>query len=71
MSVDAVYIIKEPLIDIEKVILLPLHINLGLMKQFVRALNKDGDCFKNISRVFPELSSKIQKQESLIALKFV
>ena len=28
------------------------------MKQFVKALNKDGDCFKYICKVFPRLSSE-------------
>ena len=34
----------------------PLHIKLGLMKQFVKALNKNGGCFKYLCRFFPGLS---------------
>ncbi|XP_061471112.1 uncharacterized protein LOC133379577 [Rhineura floridana] len=52
MTVGAVNIINKPLVDREKFILPPLHIKLGLMKQFVKALDKDGDCFKYICRSF-------------------
>jgi len=51
-------IIKEPLIERSKIIFPPLHIKLGLMKQFVKALNKDGDCFKYICKVLLRLSSE-------------
>ena len=34
----------------------PLHIKLGIMKQFVKALEKDGDCFKYICMKFPGLT---------------
>ena len=40
----------------DRIILPPLHIKLGLMKQFVQALNKDGDCFNYIAKIFPGLS---------------
>ncbi|XP_061443081.1 uncharacterized protein LOC133365351 isoform X1 [Rhineura floridana] len=52
MTVGAANIINKPLVDREKIILPPLHIKLGLMKQFVKALDKDGDCFKYICRSF-------------------
>ena len=38
------------------IILPPLHIKLGLMKQFVKALNRSGDCFGYICSTFPGLS---------------
>ncbi|XP_071052774.1 uncharacterized protein [Onthophagus taurus] len=56
MDVGKANIIEEPLISREKVILPPLHIKLGLMKQFVKALDKNGDCFKYICELFPGLS---------------
>ena len=37
------------------IILHLLHIQLGLMKQFVKAFDKDGDCY-NIAKTFPGLS---------------
>lgn len=49
-------IVNEPLVPRDRIILPPLHIKLGLMKQFVKALNKDGDCFRYISRKFQNLS---------------
>src|SRR6201995_4012794 len=41
-----------------KIILPPLHIKLGLMKQFMKALNKEGSCFGYISSKFPGLSTE-------------
>lgn len=49
-------IIHEPLIDPKKVLLPPLHIKLGLMKQFVKALDKDGALFQYLTDKFPYLS---------------
>jgi len=43
----------HPLVERFKIILPPFHIELGIMKQFVKALNKDGDCFKYICTKFP------------------
>ena len=31
----------------------PPHIKLGITKQFVKVLEKDGDCFKHICMKFP------------------
>ena len=44
-------------VDRSNVILPPLHNKLGLMKQFVKALNKEGACFKYIQEKFPNLSA--------------
>lgn len=49
-------IIREPLVDVDKIILPPLHIKLGIMKQFVKALPKTGDTFLHLGTVFPGLS---------------
>ena len=49
-------IINEPLVNRDRIILPPLHIKLGLMKQFVKALDKDGDCFNYIAQTFSGLS---------------
>ncbi|EZA54307.1 hypothetical protein X777_06137 [Ooceraea biroi] len=49
-------VINEPLVDPKNVLLSPLHIKLGLMKQFVKALDKEGQCFKHLQKVFPSLS---------------
>ena len=49
-------ILYEPLVDRDKIILPPLHIKLGLIKQYVKSLDQDGECFKYISRTFTNLS---------------
>ena len=36
------------LVNSEKVLLTPLHIKFGLMKQFVKALDKEGECLNTI-----------------------
>lgn len=51
-------VIHEPLVNRDHIILPPLHIKLGLMKQFVQALNKDGACFSYICSAFPGLSNE-------------
>ena len=45
------------LVDMNKVLLPPLHIKLGLMKNFVKALHKNGPAFQHLSIVFPGLSA--------------
>lgn len=45
-------IIHDPSLPVEKVLLPPLHIKLGLMKQLVKALNTDGYAFKYIRGKF-------------------
>ena len=49
-------VIREPLISREKALLPPLHIKLGLVKQFVKALNFEGEVFQEIYSMFPRLS---------------
>ncbi|QQP53101.1 Uncharacterized protein FKW44_005452 [Caligus rogercresseyi] len=61
MTVGEKNVIAEPLVDRSKIIFPPLHIKLGLMKQFVKALDKDGDCFKYICDAFPGLSIEKKK----------
>lgn len=51
-------VINQPLVPREKIILPPLHIKLGLMTQFVKALDQNGQCFKFLSQKFPELSTE-------------
>jgi hypothetical protein len=70
MNVGTANIIHEPLVEREKIILPPLHIKLGLMKQFMRALKKDGDCFNYICRSFPGLSNEKLKAGIFNGLKF-
>ena len=43
----------------------PLHITLGLMKQFVKALDKEGSCFQYLCTSFPNLS--IEKLKAVVS----
>ena len=49
-------IVNNPMVSLEKIIFPPLHIKLGLMEQFVKVLNTDGECFQHIFSVLPGLS---------------
>ena len=49
-------ICNESLVSPDKVILPPLHIKLGLMKQYVKSLYKGGKYFKYICQKFSFLS---------------
>ena len=59
-------ILHPALVDRSNVILPPLHINLGLSKQFVKALNKEGACFRYIQDKFPNLSAEKVKQSVFV-----
>ena len=48
---------QTPIVDSSKIILPPLHIKLGLMKNFVKAMNKSGEGFKHLQNLFPIISS--------------
>ena len=49
-------IVNVPLIPREKILLPPLHIKLGLIKQYVKAMDPDSDAFHHIVSMFPKLS---------------
>lgn len=49
-------VIHDPLVQKESVILPPLHIKLGIMKQFVKALQKDKPAFQYLKTKFPKIS---------------
>ena len=53
---------ENPLVDMNKVLLPPLHIKLGLMKNFVNALHKNGAAFQHLSTVFPGLNAAKLKE---------
>jgi hypothetical protein len=47
----------KPLVDHKKVYLPPLHIKLGLMQNFVKAMDCDGQGFLYLQRKFPRISN--------------
>ena len=49
-------VIYDPIVSRDKIIFPPLHIKLGLMKQFVKALRLHGECFQHLLHTFPGLS---------------
>jgi len=48
-------IIRSNLVDPKNILLAPLHIKLGLMKQFVKALDKNKNCFNIYANYFTNL----------------
>ena len=49
------------MVDRKNIIFPPLHIKLGLMKQFFKALDRSRDCFGYICSIFPGLSYEKKK----------
>jgi hypothetical protein len=49
-------ILRKSLVDPKKILLPPIDIKLGMMKQFVKALPKTGNCFKYLCKMLPHLS---------------
>jgi hypothetical protein len=49
-------ILRKSLVDPKKILLPPLQIKLGIMKQFVKALPTTGNGFKYLWKKFPHLS---------------
>lgn len=55
-------VLYPQLVDPKDILLPPLHIKLGLMKNFVKALDRDGQAFEYLRRIFPRMShSKIKE----------
>lgn len=55
-------VIHESLVPKDKVILPPLHIKLGVVKNFIKSLNTEGYAFKRIQTIFPRLSAAKLKE---------
>ena len=53
---------ENPLVDMNKVLLPPLPIKLGLVKNFMQALRRNGAAFQHLSTVFPGLSAAKLKE---------
>ena len=46
----------KPLVDPAKIYLPPLHIKLGLMKNYVKPTNKEGEGFPYLRQMFPRIT---------------
>lgn len=62
LNVGTHNVIRTPLIQPSKYLLPPLHIKLGLIKQYVKALDKNGDCFQYLREKFPAISDAKLKE---------
>ena len=49
-------VVSQPLVASEKIYLPPLHIKLGLMKNFVKAMDRNGEGYNFLTRKFPRIS---------------
>ena len=70
LTVDMQNIVNEPIVSLNKIVFPPLHLKLGFMNQFVKALKTDSDCFQYIVTSLPGLSIEKKKQEFLMGHKF-
>ena len=57
---------QKPLLQSDRIHLPPLHIKVGLFKQFVKALDKDSFAFAYLAETFPFLSKSKIKEGILI-----
>ncbi|XP_066448063.1 uncharacterized protein [Eleutherodactylus coqui] len=48
-------IVNEPIVSQDRIIFSPLHFKLDLMKQFVKALSRESECFQHLVFAFPAL----------------
>ncbi|GBM12446.1 hypothetical protein AVEN_55284-1 [Araneus ventricosus] len=63
LTPDDKNVVNATLVPPEKVLLPPLHKKLGLMKQFIKSLPKDVECFRYMCSKFPKLSEAKMKEE--------
>lgn len=60
-------LINVPLVRTDQIILPPLHLKLGYMKQFVKRLDRDSEAFLHLKTTFPRLSeAKIKEGISCV-----
>ncbi|GBL85455.1 hypothetical protein AVEN_34635-1 [Araneus ventricosus] len=61
---------NEPLVASEKILLPPLHIKLGLMKNFVKAVDSGGSGFQYLRLKFPKVSETKIKEGIFVGPQF-
>lgn len=67
-------VVNVPLVPIEKVLLPPLHIKLGLVKNFIKALvaRNNDTAFEHLEGIFPRLSKKkIKEGKHFLSIHFL
>ena len=55
-------VVYQPLVSAEKILLPPLHIKLGLIKNFVKTMDLDGSAFVYLKTKFPKMSEAKLKE---------
>ena len=50
-------VVADPLVEPHQILLPPLHTKLGLMKNFVKVINKESPAFAFIKQTFPSFPS--------------
>lgn len=64
-------VISKQLVNRNRIILPQLHINLGLMKQFVHALDEDGACFRYICSEYFNKGYKFYRSDFKTQFKLI
>lgn len=65
--VNRANVANEPLVVVDKVLLPPLHIKLGIVKNFVKALHHNSAATEHLKVIFPKLSAmKIKEGERVL-----
>ena len=59
-------VIKEPLVSRKNVLLSPLYIKLGPVKQFVKTLDSEGEVFQETRSMFPRLTEAKTKDGQFV-----
>ena len=62
---------NQPLVDKDKILLPPLYIRLGLMKNFIKAMYLYDKGFEYLKEKFPNLRDSNQKKASLVECNFL
>jgi hypothetical protein len=62
---------NQQLVDKDKILLPPLHIKLGLLKDVIKAMNKYGQDFEYLREKFPKFNDAKLKEMLCIWRKFV
>lgn len=61
----------ESLVDLAKIYFPPLHIKLVLIKNFVKAMNKEGKAFHHLRQLFPRTKLMVPKSKWALLLNFI
>ena len=61
---------NQPLVEPSKILLSSMHLKLGLMKNFVKAMNQEETAFTYLREKFPRLSEAKLKEVIFIGHKY-